>query len=198
MSAHYSLMVDLETLGTAANAVITQIGAIVFDSCTGERMAEFVCEVSVADQLERGRSISADTLRWYQQQQLEVAGLSAHTATLQEALRQFFCWVKRQVNTAEELEVWSKGMDFDMAILQDAFTHCGLSCPWFYYMQRDLRTVVSQAQKQGLELEPRMASHDALEDCREQLRVLREVMLWNCLQPEDCWAGSQAREEAGC
>lgn len=60
------IMVDLETLGTTADAVILSIGAVKFDLVSGQIDDEgFYASISVESSLNRKRRISEDTLLWW-------------------------------------------------------------------------------------------------------------------------------------
>src|SRR6478609_5266295 len=66
------VMIDLETLGTSADAVWLSIAAIQFDPHTGEIGARFNANVDLASAQKAGRTISADTLKWWLKQRPEI------------------------------------------------------------------------------------------------------------------------------
>lgn len=66
--------------------------------------------------------------------------------------------------------VWSKG-GFDLDILLDHYGANQLVCPWRYYEQRDLRTVMKEC---GVSRSYEDAVHDALVDARDQVGLLME------------------------
>lgn len=66
--------------------------------------------------------------------------------------------------------IWSKG-SFDLQILLDHYTAHQLLCPWRYYQQRDLRTLMKEC---GISRPYTDTQHDALADAQDQLQRLLE------------------------
>lgn len=64
--------------------------------------------------------------------------------------------------------VWSKGA-FDLRILREHYTANHMGCPWQYYNERDLRTVMKEA---GVARPYEQVSHNALDDCIQQVGSL--------------------------
>jgi len=57
--------IDLETLATSADAVILEIGCVMFDPGTGELGPEYHAEVELRAPDNRLRAIDAGTLAWW-------------------------------------------------------------------------------------------------------------------------------------
>ena len=63
------VMIDFETLGTAADSVIMSFGAVRFDIESGEMDDEaFYRSISIESNLEKGRRIDESTLIWWMDQ----------------------------------------------------------------------------------------------------------------------------------
>ena len=64
------IMIDLETLDTSPSAaIISLIGAVKFRSATQTPLGDkFYLPVSIQSNLDEGRTISGDTLRWWMNQ----------------------------------------------------------------------------------------------------------------------------------
>lgn len=132
------LMIDLETLSTAPNAVILQIGAVRFDPMTCEVGNSLQINVDIDSCLRLGMKIDDATFRWWMRQadtaRLSVAGES--TASIVAALISL-----KQFAEFEIEAVWSHGASFDIPILENAFRVANLDVPWHYRAPRDTRTL---------------------------------------------------------
>lgn len=163
--------VDLETLGTVPGCVVLEIGAVAFDEDTpSEDWPVFRREVAMRAPDQRERWIDVDTLTWWTNRAKDgavIPGL-ARGMDLGDALRAFFEWF-RQVE-AEDVRVWSWGMDFDFGILRNAADQMGEKLPWRYNRQRCARTLCEElgVKRQG------MVSHEASDDalCEAQAVVV--------------------------
>ena len=59
-------MIDLETMGTKSDSIITQIGLVLFDR--DKIVSEFKVNVDINDSLRLGLSVEGDTLYWWLKQ----------------------------------------------------------------------------------------------------------------------------------
>jgi len=158
-----NLMVDIESLGTMPNAVITQIGACYFDwdGSTGET---FLCNIRVQDCLDKGCEVDAGSLKfWFKQiAQNGSPDWLCEPKPFATAM-QTFCQFRINADT-----IWSH--TFDQILLQHAGLTCGIKTAMPYRKLRDIRTLIELS---GLkitkdEIETRK-SHNALEDCLYQI-----------------------------
>jgi DNA polymerase III epsilon subunit-like protein len=165
-----SLMIDLETLGTTADAVILSIGAVAFDLNASKVSDEgFYVSVSIDSNLELGRRISEDTLIWWFKQSAAAQQVFHEPKEhLREALRQLSDWIG-----ANDYEVWSNGADFDIPMLAHAFTQCGLQVPWKFWNARCYRTYKNLPGAKNLALPPKEGTaHNALADAYNQAQAV--------------------------
>ncbi len=170
------LMIDIETLATVADAVVTEIGAVMFDGVSGEILEEFSYECDVDGQLKDGRRVSASTLKWYQDNQLAISGLDADEAlSLGNVISLLNEWVttycEREQVDQQSLKVWAKG-GMDCAVLDHAGAEMGYELPWRYGRVRDLRSVIEES---DVELEKVHVPHEGLADCKIQVKQLMAV-----------------------
>lgn len=161
------IMIDLETLDTSPSAAIISIGAVKFDPATQTPLGDkFYLPVSIQSNLDEGRTISGDTLRWWMNQDdtarsvFREAGTPLTEALL--ALNGFF--------NHGEYKVWGNGADFDNAILAHAYTSNGWKAPWKFWNNRCYRTL------KGMPGVPKMPAfegkHNALTDaCAQALHL---------------------------
>jgi hypothetical protein len=131
------IMIDLETLGTTADAVILSIGAVKFDLATGKLDDDgFYRSVSVESNLALKRRISEDTLIWWLKQEPAAQKVFREAKeTLGTALEELQDWIDR-----DDYEMWSNGADFDLPMLSHAFTQLEMQIPWKFWNQKCFRT----------------------------------------------------------
>lgn len=110
------VMVDIESLGLKPGAVILSIGAVQFsDAGFG---ASFYRAIDVFDSLMHGLTINPETVEWWRKQSAEARGaLMSDPHPLDAALQDFAKFLDRR---PLETEVWAKGPDFDLVLLEAA------------------------------------------------------------------------------
>lgn len=173
------IMIDIETLGTAADSVILSIGAVRFSE-EGLR-DEFYADVTIDSCLRQGLKIEGRTVAWWMEQGEEARAIFGRTGlalpTVLHALSEAYDW--------EDAGVWCNGLTFDLPILDTAYRACGMAAPWAYYNARDYRTLKNELPKEtfrSLEVKPTVA-HNALEDAKAQaltLLAIRELKRKHC------------------
>lgn len=130
-------MIDLETLGTSADAVIMSIGAVKFDLAKGViDDAGFYASISIDSNLELGRGISESTVIWWMQQAKDAQAVFHEPKLhLREGLEQFTEWLG-----SNKHNVWGNGPTFDLGKLAHAFKQVGWDHPWEFWNERCVRT----------------------------------------------------------
>ena len=159
MSQAKICMLDIETLDTVPTAKILSLGAV---DVYGE--ADWYAEFG---HYQYGRTVSTETLEWWQQQRAMPNG----SENLKAGLQRFYDWYKEQAFT----EVWCKGTDFDFVILRDAFKGADVPIPWEYNQVRDLRTLMKLFPECKLAFRNRI-QHHALADAAHQAYQLQEIL----------------------
>jgi DNA polymerase III epsilon subunit-like protein len=169
------LMLDLETLSTAGDAAIIQIGIVPFE-VSGEGMAGDGLNINVDPDacMMAGLRVDWSTVHWWMNQSAEArATLPAPGAApkLSDALRQVidFCAPLGSRN----LKVWSNGSAFDVPIIENAFRRCRLDPPWQYYNVLDVRTM-KMLSPDTPRREPEVA-HNALSDSIAQALWVQDM-----------------------
>lgn len=164
------IMLDLETLSTAGDAGIIQIGAQLFDP-QGEDGAVLIGDgicLNVDPQavMNAGMRVDWDTLHWWMSQPAAFATLAApgQGLLLSDALKQLSGFVN--ANGGSWAKVWSNGAAFDVPVLETSYRRCRLDIPWKYNNVLDVRTMKWLAPGVA-KVEPELA-HNALSDCRAQ------------------------------
>ncbi|HAO1991153.1 TPA: exonuclease, partial [Escherichia coli] len=170
------LSVDLETMGTNPDAPINSIGGKFFDPATGEMGPEF----SKAIDLETsGGIIDRKTIKWWAKRSREAqSAIFTDEISLDVALRLFIEFIEKN-SGGRFVQVWGNGANFDNVILRRSYERQGIPCPWLYYNDRDVRTIVELGNAIGFDV--RMAipfegvPHNALDDARHQAKQVSAI-----------------------
>jgi hypothetical protein len=159
-----NLMIDTETLGTTADAVIMSIGAVKFDLDRGELGDTFYASISLDSNLRHGRTISEETLKWWLKQSPEAQGVFyEEKGTLLYALCELSRWVG-----VDNPKVWSNGADFDLPMLAHAYHQTGANIPWRFWNSRCFRTYKNLPGAKAVAVPPHGVKHNALSDAIQQ------------------------------
>ncbi|WP_250112095.1 3'-5' exonuclease, partial [Escherichia coli] len=176
------LMIDLETMGKNPDAPIISIGAIFFDPQTGDMGPEFSKTIDLET---TGGIIDRDTIKWWLKQSREAqSALLTDEIPLDDALLQLREFIDE--NSGEFfVQVWGNGANFDNVILRRSYERQGIPCPWRYYNDRDVRTIVELGK--AIDFDARTAipfegeRHNALDDARYQAKYVSAI--WQKLIP---------------
>jgi DNA polymerase III epsilon subunit-like protein len=166
------IMIDNETLGTTADAVIISIGAVKFDLETGEISDEaFYRSISIDSNLEFKRRISEDTLIWWFKQDAAAQGVFHEPKEhLADVLVELSDWVGAGDHT-----IWSNGADFDIPMIAHAYTQCGVEIPWKFYNSRCYRTYKNLPGAKNIRVPATGVKHNALSDAYQQAQTVCEI-----------------------
>ncbi|EHH7505937.1 3'-5' exoribonuclease, partial [Escherichia coli] len=166
----YHLMIDLEAMGTNANAPIVVIGAVFFDPQTGEIGPVFYIVISLTDTMNTGAVPDGGTIEWWLKQSSEArAAILTDQVKLKDALSRFREFIN-EYSDEKFVQVWGNGATFDNAILRRSYERQGIPCPWRYHNDRDVRTIVELGKT--IDFDARTVipfegvRHNALDDAR--------------------------------
>ena len=160
------VMVDIETLGLEPGSAILSIGAVKFtENGLGD---ELYAEISLTSCQEAGLDIDAETLEWWLSQDSTVSNILTGGAQLEDTLDSFSNWFP------DGAEVWANSPAFDCEHLEAAFEAVGMTEPWEYYDERDVRTL--QSLTCAASLERNGDEHNALDDAKYQARAVPETL----------------------
>jgi len=166
------LMVDIETLGTKSNSVITQIGAVFFDRYTGKTGEELSINIQIQDCLDKGLQVDAGAIKFW----LGQTGRSflKEPVALQTALDS----LRKHYKLHKDVLVWAHAT-FDFPILANAYEVIKQGFAFLYKNLRDIRTLVDLAKldykkfKEDGAKDPK--THNALSDCLYQVKYCVEA-----------------------
>lgn len=183
-------MIDIETLDTKPSAVVLSIAVVIFgtnDFSTEPGGVNYVGRSpgatlalwpSLKEQIEMGRTVNAETVRWWCQQD-ERAFENAFAAKHDHIFRPTKRWsladcagdLKDFMNTP--MNVWALPPSFDLVILESLF---GGDVPWNFRQARDVRTLRDEAKLPPDFTPPgKFVPHDPISDCRWQIAQVEEA-----------------------
>lgn len=160
------VMLDLETLGTDRGDAILSLGAVRFDDHAVQE--DFYREIDVESCQEAGLRIDANTLKWWMEQDDDVATVLTGGEPLADALQAFTEFFP------EDAELWANSPSFDCELLEAAYAAVDQEEPWEFWMERDFRTLKKLPCVVDVEREGN--AHDALDDARYQAAVVIKTL----------------------
>lgn len=164
-------MIDLETLDVLPSSIVISIGAVFFDHLkTGKIGEKFYGTLEIQDQLDKKRTISASTLKWWMNQPNEARLVfNEESYSPSHALHLFYQWVKQRCIDSKDLKVWGNGASFDPVIMEDLFRSYSVTIPWYFTGIRDLRTFKEYVANNAKLPKP---AHHALKDAIAQAQYM--------------------------
>ena len=172
----HDIMIDLETLGTTADAVIMSIGAVRFDLESGTvsecEENRFYCSVGIDSQVLH-RRISIETIDWWKQQPQKASNIFEEDKVhLTDALYRLRDWAIPPGVASLPITAWSNGADFDLPMLSHAYAWMGFKPAWEPYSARCYRTYKNLPGARTIKVERTGQHHNALDDAIYQARHL--------------------------
>ncbi len=172
----YHLMIDLETMGKKSNAPIVVIGAVFFDPQNGEIGPTFYIVISLVDAMDTGAVPDGSTIEWWLAQSSEArSAILVDQVKLVDALIQFREFIN-EYSDEKFVQVWGNGATFDNTILRTSYERLNIPCPWRYYNDRDVRTIVELGKTIGFDARTVIpfegVRHHALDDARHQAKYV--------------------------
>lgn len=177
------IMIDIETLSTAKNAVVLSIGAVLFDPKSGKILDEFYKELRLSDQA--NRKVDVSTVQWWigqvaqhpERASLFLQELYDNKCTARNALLLLRDFIGSHRVADHDLCVWACDPDFDLDILATLYAEYGLNVPWKYYEPKSVRTVRMLGKELGLPKLDDTKTHNALEDCIRQVKEVNRAYM---------------------
>lgn len=183
MNRYYpEVMIDLETLDKNPTAAILSIGAVAFNSHTGEIDADggFYSVVDLQSCIDAGLTVSGQTFYWWlrQSDDARLALANAVPESLDDALFGLSGWFEPYNSAYIErakgklfpgiasVEVYGNGADFDNPILTNAYNALKLDRPWGDFKGRCYRSLKDLFP--AIKLERTGTHHNALDDAISQ------------------------------
>lgn len=169
------IMIDLETLATDTDCVVISIGACLFDTEKKIIPSTFYMAADVQEQLNRGRKISADTIKfWMDQSNAAQHVFKEKAKPMAEVLQTFTFWLN-SLGPKKDRMVWGNGSTFDISMMENVLKMYGLERPWNYNGVMDLRTF-KRFMGRGEPVPRPAVAHNALEDSKTQAQYVLDIL----------------------
>jgi len=176
------IMVDIETLGKAPDAVVTQMAFKAVDKDDpSEDVNSDAFYLPLTPQTDLNRKIDPETVIWWLDQDERARSRFKENSggdfnVLVAFVRSFIAKVQAIIESSDDYEIWARGPQFDIVILESLFASCGESAPWDFRKVFDLRTMMELAGVKKEDVDSHdIVPHVALEDCRFQLRCWQKA-----------------------
>lgn len=158
------VMLDLETMSTAPNAAIVQIGAAQFHLDGDGIFVSFERTVALQSSLLAGGSIDPKTVNWWREPGRPRHAIEHNAVSLGDALAHFIDWLP------VDAIIWSHGAAFDVPVLESAYRSMGQTPPWSHRNVRDTRTLFALATSlAGWHKPEAHVAHIAVADAMQQV-----------------------------
>lgn len=136
------LIVDIETMGTTPNSVVLQVALQAWDDNINTQPTAHVWNLDAKAQERLGRTISYDTVLWWQNQSKDAVNAvfgASKAIVLTRFIMEFAATLEGYIEQGYR-EVWANAPSFDLVIIEDLLRgKCEL--PWKFYHWRDQRTL---------------------------------------------------------
>jgi len=174
------IVIDLETLSTKSNAMITSIGlATVFQKGTDIRVSDVIYERNISmesySKYDGEFHMSPQTIEWWMGQSKEAQdAMFTNPVPLEVALQSILTYIL-SLDDSYEIFVYGFGSTFDIPILEHAFSVTGMTVPWTYRNVRCLRTLCNIF---GINYNEYIdgAKHRAGVDALAEAKALKEIL----------------------
>lgn len=164
-------MLDIETFGTNADAVVVSISAIVFDE-GGDTGATFEVGLELKSQLLNGRAIDKDTVYWWVNQSKEARrslfALKEENTT--DVLLKFNEFIKDNFDDVRSVNLWGNGATFDNVIVRSLYDSFDIHFVLPYWCDKDVRTLTYLTDINPKDYEFDGVKHNGICDCLHQIK----------------------------
>ena len=171
MSEKPDIMLDIETFGHHADAVILQIGYAAFTAHAPFAVLEHgTLYVDVQSCLDAGLRVDGSTLLWWMGSDRD-AGRAALVQPPTEpiGLKAALVLLSEQITRLNPARVWAMPPQFDLTILKTAYLAVGINqVPWHFRSERCLRTLYDMVDFNRKKAPKPRIAHQAGEDARAQ------------------------------
>ncbi|HCM9318492.1 TPA: 3'-5' exoribonuclease [Enterobacter roggenkampii] len=176
------LMIDIEAFGKKADSPVVSIGAVFFDPSTGNTGSEFYKVISLESAMASGGVPDASTIIFWLKASPEARSelVMDDAIPLDDALLQLNEFIaENAANGAESVQVWGNGATYDNVLLEASYDRTGIPCPWKFWNNRDVRTIVELGKAVGCE--PRYEipfdgePHKAISDALHQVKYVSAI-----------------------
>jgi hypothetical protein len=181
---------DIETLDITPRAVVLSLACVSFSFEETKSYDEYKKEglyikLNPIEQMKAGRSVGPDTVKWWKSQGPIAAKIlqpSAQDVSVLDTLRLVKEYIFSHGYDYKESYIWTRGLNFDIPIIEDLYRTNGQEQPYNTWKTRDIRTyidVLTGSTSGKYELVESVAdefvAHSALDDIVMDIMRMKEI-----------------------
>ena len=156
------IMMDIETLGTNFNCVVIQVSMVKFD-WNKNILGRLTLNLSMEEQLMKGRTIDQDTIDWWKKQNKEI-----FESCIKDQIKPYQALNRICAFVEKDDIIWSHAT-FDAPIMNSLFKDFDLRTPWKYTNARDIRTLIDMSEVNLNDYNWEKKTHNSMDDCEFQI-----------------------------
>jgi hypothetical protein len=167
-----NIMLDIETLSTDSNGVITTISAVQFDLVTGDIGESFEIALKISEQVDKGAIIDIPTVVWWMSQSEEaiIAMLRLKKQDVNLALLAFNNWISSLNIQINNMKLWGNGVSFDNVMVRNLYKRHDIAFILPYWCDNDVRTLVTIGNIDTRDYKFEGVKHNGIDDCKHQIK----------------------------
>jgi hypothetical protein len=187
VSIPYShIVLDLETYGTAEDAIILSAGLVKLDLngnlISAENGGELYVVFNVHEQLSMGRTMTDSTQKWWKQQSATARAVFMEpNISVDAGLNQITAFFDAGSTRDIKPLVWGNGPEFDNRLLDNLYAQFGNRTPWTYTQNMSLRVIKAFFPDVVAGIAFEGTRHNALDDARHEAMMISNVILFGDL-----------------
>lgn len=164
-----SIILDFETLSTTPDAIVTQVGAIAVHRSDFAIYDTLDFRPEIFGQLASGRQWDAETIWWHGKQGNTIQNPAK--ITIEQAIRALAMFLTHH----NPHRIWAWGKDFERPLYENLCRSLKIEVPNYQFLQ--FACARDQWQNAfGLEAKAPKRTHQALQDCKDELRDLHQAL----------------------
>ena len=165
------IMVDIETLSTNSNGVVTTISAVEFELETGKTGVEFEIAIDIKEQINAGAIIDIDTVVWWFSQDEEAikSMLRLKKFKVDIALQLFNDWFDQIDTSNNDIKLWGNGVSFDNVMIRNLYKRHDIEFALPFWCDNDVRTLVTLGNIDTRSFDFKGIKHRGIDDCKHQV-----------------------------
>lgn len=168
------VMIDIETLGTGFDSIVTSIAAVAFNETDIDSESNsYFHNLPIAVQAEAGRKISQETWNWWAEQNINPMTVPTNGNEIKPYLIELSSFLNK-LSQKGELKIWSNPPSFDIKILEDMYNQYDLPIPWNFRQLCDVRTVKTALGENRYKEFQNENPHSAIDDCKYQIQIVQK------------------------
>lgn len=165
------IMMDIETLSTNSNGVVTSISAVQFDLVTGKVGKQFDVTIKLDEQVDKGGVIDIPTVVWWMSQDIEaIKNMLMNKQDISIALNKFNDWIKSLGIPLNDVKLWGNGVSFDNVMVRNLYSRHGIDFVLPYWCDNDVRTLVTIGNIDTRNYTFVGVKHYGIDDCKHQIK----------------------------